>query len=199
MNFEGKGAIIIGGCFLGLLLFFSGCAGKQKPRVSITEESLPRVCRVAVLPFQNQTKTTAAGLMLYRILMAEMARLRNFQVVEEGAVRRILLRGKVYPGQSITPEIREMIMKTLHPDALLSGEVVDVEETSDMVRLAFNLRMRDARTGQLLWTTYYARTGEEYRKVMHFGEIDTLAGLTRQMVFDVLKMWQEKKLGGCSR
>ena len=184
---------------LGMLLFVFGCRERRRPRVSLTEKALPRVCRVAVLPFRNQTKTAAAGLMLYRIVMAEMTRSGNFTVIEEGMIRRVLLRGKIFPGRPITPEVRDMINKTAHPDALLSGEVVEAVETVEEVLLAFRMRMRDARTGRLLWTTYYARRGEDYRTVMHFGEIGSLTGLARRMILDVLGQWREKGWGGCGK
>ena len=198
MNFERKSGLCVT-LFLGVLLIFQGCAGEKRkhPLVSLTAKSMPRVCRIAVLPFQNQTKYPAAGLMLYRIFLSEMAGSREFQVIEEGVIRRILLRGKVFPGRSLTPELQSMIYKATHVDALLSGEIVEAVEEKDRVHLAFELKMREAATGRLLWTTYYAREGEDYRKVMHFGEIDTLTGLARQMVMDVLKSRREKGLGGC--
>ena len=177
----------------------AGCAGKkrERPQVTLTRKVPPRVCSLAVLPFQNQTKYPAAGLMLYRVFMAELANEAGFHAVEEGMIRRVLLRGKVFPGETISPEIRAMVVKVTGADALLSGEVEEAVEEKDWVHLAFSLRVREARTGRLLWTTYYARNGEDYRTVMHFGKIDTLAGLARQMVMDVLKSWREKGLGGC--
>ena len=199
MNFKGKGwpYVIFG--LVGVLLIFEGCAGKkrERPLVSLTVKSLPQVCSMAVLPFQNQTKYPAAGLMLYRIFLSEMARSKEFHVVEEGMIRRILLRGKVFPGKPLTPELQSMIYKATHVDALLSGEVVVAEEEKDRIYLAFELKVRETETGRLLWTTYYAREGEDYRKVMHFGEIGTLTGLARQMIIDILKSWHEKRLGGC--
>lgn len=200
MNFNRNGGRYGRICLAGMLLLVMGCAGKKRelPLVSITEKAPFQVCTIAVLPIGNQTKYTAAGLMFYRVLLAEMAKSADFHVIEEGMIRRVLLRGKVYPGQSLAPEIRGMIFKATHADALVSGEVVSAEEEKDRVHLAFNLRVRDARTGHLLWTTYYARSGDDYRKALHFGEIDTLTGLARQMVHDVLKSWHEKGLGGCN-
>ena len=200
MNFNRKegrcGRVFLAGM---LFLLMTGCAGKkrERPLITLTEKAPPRVCRIAVLPFQNQTKYPAAGLMLYRIFMAELANYTDFHAVEEGEIRRILLRGKVYPGQTISPDIREMIVKATGVDALLSGEVQEAAEERGWVHLAFSLRVREAKTGRLLWTTYYARNGEDYRKVMHFGTIDTLSGLAKRMLDDVLENWHEKGLGGC--
>jgi len=199
MNFRKSGEWQGWICLGMLFLFAAGCAGKkrERPLITLTEKAPSRVCTVAVLPFQNQTKYPAAGLMLYRVFMAELANYTDFHAVEEGEIRRILLRGKVYPGQAISPEIRGMVAKATGVDALLSGEVQEAMEEKDRVRLAFTLRVREAKTGRLLWTTYYARNGEGYRKVMHFGEIDTLTRLASQMVIDVLKDWHERGLGGC--
>ncbi len=198
MNFDEKGKWRIASGVMGILLLVMGCAGKQRrhPLVTLAGESRP-VCKIAVLPFQNQTKFSAAGLILYRIVMAEMANRGDFQIVEEGIVRRILLQGKVYPGQAIGIEIRKMIVEATGVEAFLSGEVEEAIEEKDRVHLAFRMRVQEAKTGRLLWTTYYARSGNEYRTVMHFGKIDTLTGLARQMVEDVLLTWQGKGLGGC--
>jgi len=181
------------------MLLVTACAGKKReqPLVTLTETPPARVCRVAVLPFENQTETTAAGLMLYRIFLSALANSSEFTAVEEGTIRRILLRGKVYPGQPISPEIRDMIIRATRVDALISGEVVEAVEEKDRVHLAFSLRVREGATGRTLWSTYYAKSGEDYRKVMHFGEIDTLTGLASRMVTEILKSWHAKGLGGC--
>ena len=141
-------------CSLWVLFLLWGCGGKHLPQVSLVGKSQHPPCRIAILPFKNQSKYPMAGLMLYRTLMAQMAQSKDFQVIEEGSIRRIFLRGKVYPGQSLSPEIRSMICKITRADALLSGEVLDAEEQSKRVQLAFNLRVRNAQTGHLLWTTY---------------------------------------------
>ncbi len=184
-----------------LLVALLGC-GKRLP---LTYESplagKVRVCRVAVLPFTNETTYPLGGTLLYRIFLGEMVATGRFRVVNEGDVRRLMLRQRLMPGETPGKEFYRALVENLGVEALITGRVVEMEEVRKgrgvEPRVAFWLEVRDARSGKVVWSTYSRRRGGDYRKVMHFGVVNTVTALVKKMCDEVLKNWEKEGLGGC--
>ncbi len=185
--------------FLGLFLLLIGLwgCGSDLPRVDVTRGVSARPCRVAILPFINQTKHPTVARLVYRVLIAQMVETQSFDVVEEGAVRHFLVMERCPLGQEPPARVVRLLGEKTGAQAVISGEILKAKEEGNDVSLAFNIWVRDAKTGRLLWSTYHSREGEEYRKALHFGRIWTLTGLAQKMVSEIVDSWKKRGLGGC--
>ena len=178
-----------------LILCLNGCT--SLPEVDITHPQFEPPCKVAIIPFGNQTKDPTISRILYRILLSQLVQTKTFQVIPEGEVRQFMLVNRIFPGQPLSPEKLRLLSQKSGADAVIGGEVLQVVNKRGDVQLAFNIWVRDAHTGKLLWWTHHRRTGKEYQKILHFGRIYTITGLANRMIVEVLKEWREKGLTGC--
>ncbi|WP_158508714.1 hypothetical protein [Thermosulfidibacter takaii] len=187
--------------FTSFLLF--ACGGKFPIVYKSQSLKKKRVCKLAVLPFYDETRYPMGGLFLYRIFIAKLVERNKYDVVTEGDVRRIMIQQKLLPGETPGLEFYLAIVENLGVDAVITGRVVEMEEVKEkhevIPKLAFWLEVRDARNGEVLWSTYHKRSGEYYRKIMHFGVIHTLTALAAKMFDEVLDEWEKEVLEECRR
>lgn len=186
--------------FLILLLFFflSGCG---LPRPSLQKiSSLPPegACKIAILPFYNDSNYPLGDTLLYRVFVNEMGRMGNFELANEGDIRNIYRQMKIYPSQPLDYEQTMIVADRLGVQLIVIGHIVDMaeEKSGSFVNpiLSVNLQIYDANSGRRLWTTYHGREGEQYRKVMHFGVINTISALTQQVSKEIIELWIEEGL-----
>lgn len=193
----GRGFLIILNIFFFLLILLVYSCSSSLPRVDVVEKNLKHPCRIIILPFMNQTDNPCVARLLYRILFSELVESKMFQVVPEGTVRRFMTMERWFIGQPFSPDMTKILAKKTGADAIISGEVIQVVDEGEKIQLAFNIWVKDIQNGKLLWNTYHRRSGEDYRKALHFGRIYTLTGLAKHMVDEVIKSWQKRGLGGC--
>ncbi|MBX6422060.1 hypothetical protein [Thermosulfurimonas sp. F29] len=182
------------GLILLVFLVFS-CAGKG-PRLRIAAHGESGICRVAVLPFVNQTRREGAGELVTRVVIAELVN-SGLEVTEEGVVKRFLERERCLPGESIPARVMEKMGEELGIKAVVGGMVTEAREVGDQVRLGFFLWVKDVRDGHFLWGTYYVKDGEDYRKILHFGKVSSLSGLAQRMVHEVVRTSMKRSLFRC--
>ncbi len=183
---------------LVLILFLTyGCASSRLPRLDVAPHYF-RPCRIVLIPFKNETNDPAISRLLYRVFMNALIEDPSFQVIPEGQVRHFMIMERLLIGKNISPSLRKLLAQRMKAQALVSGRVLKLEKKNDNIKLAFIIEVRDIKTGKLLWSTYHARTAEEYRKILHFGRVYTVTGLVERMVQEVLDQWHAKHLGGCS-
>jgi len=168
----------------------------RSPRVSQV-----KVCRIALLPFSNETRFPVGGLLLYRVFQAELVTTRIYEVVSEGDVRKLLVQYRILPGDVPGKEFYEALVKSLGVDAVIEGRVIQMEEVHEQgevePRLAFWVELRDAKTREVIMAAYNSGKGGDYRKVMHFGVVSSLTELARKMCHEVLEKWRKEGLRGC--
>jgi len=162
-----------------------------------------KVCRVAVLPFSNESKYPMGGLLLYRVFLAEVIASRRFVVVGEGDVRKVMAQQRLVPGETPGDEFYRALVEGLGVDVVVTGRVIQMEEVRKgrevEPRVAFWIEVRDAKNGRVIWSTYNRKKGGDYRKLMHFGVISTVTALAKRMCDEVLRDWEKEGLGGCER
>lgn len=185
-----------------VLVLLSACSHSQAPRVAallpVPEHG---VCRIAVLPFSNESKYPRGGLLFYKVFAAELVRTGQFDVVQEGDVRELYEQLHLLPGQEPTLEQVKIMGNRLGVEAVVLGTVLQMKEHRERTgadpSLAIFVKILDARTGETLWTTYHRRQGSQFRKVMHFGMVYTLTSLAQRVSNEVLDVWLKKGLHGC--
>lgn len=188
-------------CFSFILFFQFGC-GRQVPVVQkLAPLPAQGICKVAVLPFLNESSYAQGGAIVSRVFLSELVDTGHFQVFQEGDVRELYRQLLIYPNQLPNREQLEMIGGRLNPDIFVGGIVQKMYEKGNGsfidTELTLVLHLYDGKSGQLLWTTYHLRRGGEYQQVMHLGRINTISGLVRRMSQEIISDWFKQGMTTC--
>lgn len=188
-----------------LLLLGSGCSLSNDLMTRLVSKKSPsEVCRIAVLPFENQTRNLEASTLAYRIFYGELIAADLVDIVPEGDVRLFLLRNRLRPGPVLNANHFEDLAKTLGVDAVVTGTLVEVGMDSrsggeSVPFVALQLELYDVLSGQRLLSSFHRRWGDDYRRTMHFGVVRTLSGVVTHVSKEILEDWQDKGVGDCKR
>lgn len=160
------------------------------------------VCRIAVLPFLNDSKFPFADAIVNKVFMAQF-QAAGFPVVQEGDILKLYQQLHLLPGVPPTQEQMQIISERTDSPLLVTGIVMMMKEeygergAIDPL-VVMEIQIRDGRSAETLWTTYHHRHGLDYKDIMHFGTIHTVTGLSQQMVSEIIKLWLKKGLTPCN-
>jgi len=183
----------------------ASCSFRSDP-VLLKLDELPnqgKVCRIAVLPLANQTDYPLAGTILSRIFTSELTSTGRFTVSQEGDVRKILSQMQVISGRPMSVEQIRSLADRLGVDVVISGSVIEMRDTLVLASkhldpsLAVIVRILEADSGRTLWTTYNRREGRDYRIIMHFGMINTVAELAQRLSREIIDEWHDEGVLSC--
>lgn len=193
--------------FILLLLMISSCGFKESPALHKLAP-LPDnggICRVAVLPFINETDYPLADTLMYKVFVTELNKTGNIFVSQEGDVRRIYRQIKVVPGRMPFVEQLRALAGRLGVQVVVTGNVVEMKEKASKYSselepaIAVVLRIIDADTGRTLWTTYHRREGRQYRVALHFGKVNTVTALAKKIVQEIIETWLDEGIKECGK
>ncbi len=188
-----------------VIVLLASCSFRARPGI-MKMASLPdggKICRVAVLPFSNQTRYPLADTIFYRVFVAELLESGSYLVSQEGDVRKIYRQMRVLVGQ--TPDVEQVrsLAGRLGAQLVITGTVVEMRDKTKYGRkldptMGVIVRILDGETGRTLWTTFVRREGKDYRKIMHFGVINTVSALAKRVSQEILAVWFKEGLQKCS-
>jgi hypothetical protein len=182
--------LIIFGCFLFVA---SGCGLPPPNLQQLAPIAQGSICRVAVLPFNNETSYSQGDIIMYRVFVAELSRRGKFMITPEGDVRKILHQMHTVPGEDFNIEQIRILADRLQVQLLITANIIEMDENvssnSTNPTLAVIVRILDADSGRILWVTYHRRDGGQYRKVMHFGVVNTETELVRRVSHEIIESW----------
>ena len=183
------------------LLSLSACGPKLPTLHKLTSLPQEKTCRIAVLPFLNQTGYPEANAIFYRIFLAELVQSGRFDIVQEGDVRDVFHHLRVWPGHEPQKEQMKILGDRLGVKIVIAGTVVEMAEVPEAKiinpTLAVSLKILDTESSQTIWCTFHRREGGQYRKVMHFGVVNTVTGLAHRVSQEILELWFKEGLKGC--
>ncbi len=158
-------------------------------------------CKVAVLPFSNQSSYPDGEKVFYKIFYSELIASGFFTVIPEGDITKLYQQLQMYPNLKPTLEQRLIISGRLDTSIFIGGDILDMQENSDglylKTKLTVVLRLYDGGDGKMFWATYHKRQGQDYRQLLHFGRINTITTLARQMAREIINLWREKGMQPC--
>jgi hypothetical protein len=188
-----------------LMLLCTACAFREQLPYHRAKAPLPSgpVCRIAVLPFLNDSGFPQADAIVKKILMAQLQEAGDFQVLQDGDILKVYQQMNIYPGTAPVLEQMQLVADRINAQLLISGIVMVMREDPGEYatvnpKIIMALDIRDGHSGEILWTSYHNRKGSDYKKTMHFGTIYSIAGLSRQMVSEIINLWFEKGLPQCN-
>ncbi|MFH1216190.1 MAG: hypothetical protein V1706_06790 [Pseudomonadota bacterium] len=159
------------------------------------------VCKVALLPFGNASRFDQGEVVFQRIFGSRIIRNTDIDIASEGDVRNIFNELRIYPNALPDLDQLRVIGSRLKADLLIGGRITEMEEKmgGNFVNpvLSVDIKVYDGKTGEILWTTYHRREGKEFRKIMHFGLVNTVTQLSRIMSDEILEVWAEQGVKKC--
>lgn len=184
-----------------LLCFAVGCSSNQ-PILNKMATVLPEdYCRIAVIPFVNETNFINGDIFFQKVFVAELIKKGEYLISQEGDVRKLFQQIKIYPGHTPDYEQLRIISDRLNVELIITGQINEMSEEilgrGINPTLAVLVQIYDAKTGTCLWSTYHRREGEQYRKLMHFGKINTVASLAQVMSQEMINKWFSEGFKKC--
>ena len=173
-----------------LLIILTSCV-LRKPKIFMFEH-IKNEKKVVVLPLKNNTKSFVIGRIIYRILVVKLIQCKFFMPVPEGIVRNFMVKNMLYPGDIPNLNQLSVLKKITKADMVISGNVIDAGIYQDDIKITLILWVRNINNGKLVWTTYYVKRGDDYRKIFHFGKLFSLGELANKMVEDIVETWEKK-------
>ncbi len=191
------------GAVLLLLLLLAGC-GRQVPTLYRFADLPARgTCRVALLPLVDKGDYPRGAAILSRVLFSELVASGHFRLVRQGDILDLYRQLLIYPDRQPNQEQLRIIGGRLGVGLFVGGDILEMRQVKAAIapetELTMILRIYDGGSGRLLWTTYHRRRGSYYREVLHFGRINTITGLARQMAREVVGLWLGEGMTPCAR
>lgn len=182
------------------LCFFAACSAR-KPEIREFESASEPICSVAVLPFVNNSQFDQGDIVVQRIMVAGLSKVPGLKIAGEGDVRQLYPELQIFPGQQPAIEQMKIIGSRLAVQALITGEIVQMAEESRGREinpiLEIHLQVFDADSGQTMWATFHRRDGRDFRKLMHFGMVNTVSELAMVMADEIYLEWQNEGFAQC--
>jgi hypothetical protein len=124
-------------------------------------------------------------------------------LIQEGDILKVYQQLHLLPGDAPSLEEFRIVADRVNAQALITGIVLEMREGPGEhgtvnPMLVLELEIRDGRSGEILWTSFHRRQGTDYKKIMHFGTIHTMSGLSRQITEEIINLWYEKGLTQCN-
>jgi hypothetical protein len=175
-------------------LLFTACSSRSLNFEKLADLPESEICRVSILPFTGSGKSSVIeSVIVYRIFQAELAASDDFQLVPEGDMKHAYKQIKLLPHvTSPNFEQQQILGNYLNAQYMITGTILDLGRGvggQNPPTLTLLLHLQEAGSGRTLWKTYYHRNGDDYRKVMHFGVVNTITKLASLMIQDILERW----------
>ncbi|HAW51183.1 MAG TPA: hypothetical protein DCX54_02470 [Flavobacteriales bacterium] len=190
--------------YVSMLVVFTvtGCDRLQLPQLQqLAPLPAEPPCRIAILPFANESSQEKINYIVYKIFLAEFLRVSQLEVVQEGDIKKLYRQLRIFPGQQPNFDQIKIIANRLDSQLIITGVIIDAQEsfsgTTPNPSLTFSLQIIDAPTGRTIWNTYHKRNGQHYQKILHFGVIASLSGLARKMSQEIIDLWIREGLMPC--
>ena len=198
-----------------LALLASGCAALPKAsellpggdRFPIHRQAAPLppgpLCRVAVLPFLSDSEFPLADAIVSKVFKAEFQNSGGHLVAQDGDILKVYQQLHLLPGETPTLEQMQIVADRVNAQLMITGIVLEMREAPGEhgtvnPKIVIEIQIRDGRSGEILWTALHRRQGNDYKKIMHFGTLHTVAGLSRQMAEEIINLWYKKGLTQCN-
>jgi TolB-like protein len=149
------------------------------------KKSEPLPCRkIALVTFGNETATNFAGNMVADQLYAALFR-RGFELVDPGRVREVMVAGQDLMQGEISDTLLQKLRDDLGVDFVLTGTVSRFEtnrsEFADAPVVAFEARLIDTATANLVWAKTVSREGADSAWILGIGYCHSLLELSNRL------------------
>lgn len=184
------------------MYFITGCAPGPDSVYTVPKPQT-RLCRVALLPLLNESEDTSATSLCYRTMLTGLIAAPEVQISNPTDMKNILRRREIFPSTiyAAPPHVLKDIGAELSVDGYLRVKILAYEQrnvgrSGKVPHIALQLELLQM-DGSLVSQLFHARSGDEYRSLMHYGVIRTYTGLLSRMMEEIIQRWDEQGQIGC--
>lgn len=187
MEAIGKGVVVV----MLLLKSLSPAVGNRVSTAGsyIPDPNNPPVIRIAVIPFDNVSSDANATDKMMDIIITYLLHTQIIDVAEPILVEQQLLSLKVRKSSEITIKTASELKAALGVDAILLGKItayqIDNSGGDTIPVIALNMRLLDAQTLGIIWSSSIVRKGNDRSILFDVGRIDTLSDLSQLAANDL--------------
>ena len=186
------------------LLVSAGCATKSSSSKASSSKGVFRdpnmdfglLQSVAVMPFTNLSRETAAGERVRDVFMVMLQATGGLYVIPPGEVGRGISRLNLERPGSPTPEEVTKFAKIVNADAVFTGTVTEYGEvrsgTSTANVVSMSLLMMEAQTGRVVWSASSTKGGVTTTDRLFGGGGEPMNATTQKAVDDLLEKLYRK-------
>jgi hypothetical protein len=172
-----------------LLGFLVGCGGGEAPPPSAAPAGPP--VRIAVLPFENLTPRSDAGIALTRTFFSALGERPGVSLVETGEVEKAMEDLGIRTTGSLSRDQADSLGARLGVERILLGTVLEVGSVRapdmDLPSLSVALKLVKAPSGQLVWTKMDTITGMDKETVFGWGRERSASKLASDLARRMLR------------
>ncbi|SNR70362.1 hypothetical protein SAMN06265340_103141 [Desulfurobacterium atlanticum] len=182
-----------------LVVFVSGCASLNRKEAQtgyvkvFTKEPI-RPCKVAILPFKNEIENDEnAGEKVATILYSGFVS-TGVDVVLPGEVRKLMIGRHFFTYQNIPDTLLLFLRNNMSVGLVVTGRVIEYKPYGGGSRypeIRVWIEGISTKTGRRVFTAYITRRGDDYRKILEFGVVKSIAELTFRGTDELIKKLQE--------
>ncbi len=153
------------------------------------DKEIESTYKIAVMPFQNNSKVRDAGKITTYMFIAELFKSRKFVPVEYGDVRRLLVNFRVRDKGELNLKSMDALSGSLGIDGILVGTVELYNEGAGTAppEAAISARLLDARKDRILWYDSYQLNGDDGIILLDWGKIGSAENVAYKIVSKLVK------------
>ena len=195
----GRKHVAVGGLFVAVLL--AGCVTGAPRTEKLATATILDNCRLLVLPFINESDAPNAGVVATRVFQAALFQIAGIASIPEGDVRTLYRQLRLPPTSLPEGEQRRVLASRLDAAFLVRGRVITMTpgkaSQQKEPEVALEVAIVKSDDGRVMASTYHRRKGGEYRKLLHFGAVQTVTELTRLVAEEIVARWRAEGVLRC--
>jgi TolB-like protein len=158
------------------------------PKVAYRAGSFPsrkKRLSIAVLPFLNGSERRNGGDILALQFVRALRRLPDFEVIEPGLIRNVLLRERIIMADGVSLPQVGTVAAALDADLILTGSVLDYQDYEGAYgapRVGFTVQLIDGRDQLVVWSSVSYNRGDDGVFFFDIGKSYTAQAMAARMV-----------------
>lgn len=152
--------------------------------------------RIAVMPFKNKTQHRDAGMIVTYMFLVELFKDVNFEPVEYGEIREIIVNLKLKQKGEIDYSNIKAISEKLGVDGVLVGTVEvysDGLDTSSPPQVAVSARLLNTHKNRIIWSDSIHFKGDQEIKILDWGKIRSVDNVAYKAVSKLVRKMEMAK------
>lgn len=142
------------------------------------------IYKIAVMPFQNRSRRTYAGMIVTYIFMVELFKSQNFEIVEYGEVRRLVVESRIRHKGELDYGNIQALGEALGVDGILVGAVEQYTEGTGTSppEVAIHARLLETNNNYVVWSGQHSLNGDDHIIIFELGKIRSADKLAREVI-----------------